>query len=152
MSMRESIKKFLKEVIVSNQREYNWKMLGRREGLEIINDMTEEFQQLLDNDEELNSIKSTGIITGVEGYLREQKFENQSNSIIKCKVYVLVPFKFMKNERVLDIAMKVEAGYSGLKDLENLTMSRKTLGPFDLESKINEGSLFMPDFAIEYDK
>jgi hypothetical protein len=65
MSMRESIRKFLKEVIVSNQREYNWKMLGRREGLEIINDMTEEFQQLLDNDEELNSIKSTGIITGV---------------------------------------------------------------------------------------
>ena len=150
--MKESIRKVLREVVVTSTRDYLWKSSARREGLEIINDMTEEFQQLIDNDEELNSIKSTGIITGVEGYLREEKFEDQRNSIIRCKVYVLVPFKFMKNERVLDIAMKVEAGYSGLKDLENLTMSRNTLGPFDLESKINEGSLFMPDFAIVYDK
>jgi len=152
MNMKESIRKILREVVVTSTRDYLWKSSARREGLEIINDMTEEFQQLIDNDEELNFIKSTGIITGVEGYLREEKFEDQRNSIIRCEVYVLVPFKFMKNERVLDIAMKVEAGYSGLKDLENLTMSRKTLGPFDLESKINEGSLFMPDFDIEYDK
>jgi len=152
MNMKESIRKVLREVVVTSTRDYLWKSSARREGLEIINDMTEEFQQLIDNDEELNSIKSTGIITGVDGYLREEKFEDQRNSIIRCNVYVLVPFKFMKNERVLDIAMKVEAGYSGLKDLENLTMSRKTLGPFDLESKVNGGSLFMPDFAIEYDK
>ncbi len=147
--MKESIKKILNEII-SNPRMYSWSRAESDENTEIVEDMTNQFQELLDNDEDLNYIKSTGIITGIDGYIREQKFRGMPT--VECVVYVLVPFKFMEDERILDIAIGKETEYGGIQDLKNLVLSKNTLGPLNIKDRVDGGSRFVSSFQIVSDK
>ena len=149
--MKESIRKVLNEII-SNPRMYSWSRAESDEKIEIVEDMTNQFQELLDNDKELNYIKSTGIITGIDGYIREQKFRGMPKSMVECRVYVLVPFKFMEDERILDIAIGKETEYGGIQDLKNLIFSKNTLGPLNIKDRVDDWKTFTPTVQIKSDK